>query len=149
MPCIWLAWLFATSSLLCLPLLKYACVLLVAITLFLCTQLSFADCWGQPGRLATSLNKLAWVRRQVAALKNLKLNIRRAKIKAAADGTHVHKFFITDANTSEKILKSARLEEIRLTILNNLLQVPPPRTCEQSPARCKCSEWASRRTLLL
>lgn len=36
----------------------------------------------------------------------------------------MHKFFITDANTSEKILKSARLEEIRLTILNNLLQVP-------------------------
>lgn len=64
------------------------------------------------------------MRLQVAALKNLKLNIRRAKIKAAADGTHVHKFFITDANTSEKILKSARLEEIRLTILNNLLQVP-------------------------
>ena len=64
-------------------------------------------------------------RLQVAALKSLKLNIRRARIKPAADGTHVHKFFITDANTSEKILKSARLEEIRLTILNNLLQVLP------------------------
>ena len=36
----------------------------------------------------------------------------------------MHKFFLTDAHTSEKILKSARLEEIRLTILNNLLQVP-------------------------
>ena len=64
------------------------------------------------------------MRLQVAALKTLKLNIRRAKIKKAEDGTHVHKFYLTDANTSEKILKSARLEEIRLTILNNLLQVP-------------------------
>lgn len=66
-----------------------------------------------------------WDDFQAAALKNLKLNIRRARIKPAADGTHVHKFFITDATTSEKILKSARLEEIRLTILNNLLQYHP------------------------
>jgi hypothetical protein len=37
----------------------------------------------------------------------------------------VHKFYITDALTSEKILKSARLEEIRLTILNNMLKYHP------------------------
>lgn len=59
---------------------------------------------------------------QVAALKNLKLNIRRAKIKA---GGGPIKFYITDALTSEKILKSARLEEIRLTIFNNLLKYHP------------------------
>ncbi|CAL8469596.1 g9137 [Coccomyxa elongata] len=58
----------------------------------------------------------------VAALKNLKLNIRRAKIKA---GGGPIKFYITDALTSEKILKSARLEEIRLTIFNNLLKYHP------------------------
>ena len=61
-----------------------------------------------------------WV--QIAALKNLKLNIRRAKIKA---GAGANKFYITDALTSEKILKSARLEEIRLTIFNNLLKYHP------------------------
>ncbi|KAK9908048.1 hypothetical protein WJX75_002091 [Coccomyxa subellipsoidea] len=58
----------------------------------------------------------------IAALKNLKLNIRRAKIKA---GAGANKFYITDALTSEKILKSARLEEIRLTIFNNLLKYHP------------------------
>lgn len=58
----------------------------------------------------------------MAALKNLKLNIRRAKIKA---GAGANKFYITDALTSEKIVKSARLEEIRLTILNNLMKYHP------------------------
>jgi hypothetical protein len=57
-------------------------------------------------------------------LKNLGLNIRRAKIKSK-DGKKINKFYITDAQTSEKILKSARLEEIRLTILNNLLLYHP------------------------
>ena len=102
-----------------------------------------------------------------AALKNLGLNIRRAKI-AASDGAN--KFYITDATTSEKVrkeerrekerkkeqlclclisffslvltslflflpslpphppsqvVKSARLEEIRVTILQNLLQYHP------------------------
>ena len=59
---------------------------------------------------------------QIAALKNLKLNIRRAKLKGQG-GTN--KFYITDALTSEKITKSRRLEEIRLTILNNLLKYHP------------------------
>lgn len=55
---------------------------------------------------------------QVAALKALGLNIKRAKLRG-----HKHKFYITDAATSEKIVKSSRLEEIRLTILNNMLRV--------------------------
>ena len=59
---------------------------------------------------------------QIAALKNLKLNIRRAKIPLAGG---VNKFYITDALTSEKITKSRRLEEIRLTILNNLIKFHP------------------------
>ncbi|KAK9810145.1 hypothetical protein WJX72_005535 [[Myrmecia] bisecta] len=60
----------------------------------------------------------------IGALKNLGLNIRRAKIKQT-DGSSINKFYITDAHTSDKILKSARLEEIRLTILNNLLYYHP------------------------
>ena len=117
---------------------------------------------------------------QVNSLKALGLNIRRAKLKSASE----HKFYVTDARTSEKVrpgrgvrlpplsarkvaplcclhqhrvldisfvgtllqppalltldtrycchgtivlqvIKSAKLEEIRLTILNNLLQFHP------------------------
>lgn len=35
----------------------------------------------------------------------------------------MHKFFVTDSAKSEKIVSSAKIEEIRLTILNNLLEV--------------------------
>ncbi|GLC39585.1 hypothetical protein PLESTB_000810200 [Pleodorina starrii] len=52
----------------------------------------------------------------ITALKNLGLNIRRAKVNTA--GTT---FYITDADTSEKIVKSARLEDIRMTVLNSLV----------------------------
>ena len=52
-----------------------------------------------------------------AALKSHNLNIRRAKIRTK-NGMAVHKFYITDARTSEKVVKSARIEEIRLTILD-------------------------------
>ena len=41
---------------------------------------------------------------QIAALKALKLNIRRAKVKTKGN-TKVNKFFITDATTAEKIMK--------------------------------------------
>jgi len=62
----------------------------------------------------------------VAALKNLGLNVRRAKVGInEKTGNFRHKFYITDAATSEKIQKSRRLEEIRLTILNNLLLFHP------------------------
>ena len=61
---------------------------------------------------------------QIAALKAMKLNIRRAKVKTKGS-TRVNKFFITDATTAEKIMKSARLEEIRLSILNNLIKFHP------------------------
>ncbi|KAL4551637.1 hypothetical protein Ndes2526B_g05909 [Nannochloris sp. 'desiccata'] len=36
-----------------------------------------------------------------------------------------HRFYITDARSSEKVVKSAKIEEIRLTILNNMLQFHP------------------------
>ncbi|EFJ50344.1 hypothetical protein VOLCADRAFT_45231, partial [Volvox carteri f. nagariensis] len=52
----------------------------------------------------------------ITALKNLGLNIRRAKVNTG--GTT---FYITDADTSEKIVKSARLEDIRMTVLNSLV----------------------------
>ena len=59
---------------------------------------------------------------QVQALQALGLDIRRAKVTDAQQGS---KFYITDAATSEKIMKSAKLEEIRLTVLNNMLHYHP------------------------
>ncbi len=46
----------------------------------------------------------ASVHLQIAALKALKLNIRRAKVKTKGN-TKVNKFYITDATTAEKIMK--------------------------------------------
>lgn len=48
---------------------------------------------------------------QITALKNLGLNIRRAKLGTTQEST----FYLTESSTSEKIVKSARLEEIRMT----------------------------------
>jgi hypothetical protein len=74
----------------------------------------------------------------MTALKNLGLDIRKAKVDVAAaaaaaagnNGTGAARskpstFFITEAATSEKVLKSARLEEIRMTIIQNMLQYHP------------------------
>ena len=61
---------------------------------------------------------------QITALKNLNLNIRRAKL-SQKEGSDVNTFFITEADTSEKIVKSARLEEIRMTVLNSLIATYP------------------------
>lgn len=61
----------------------------------------------------------------ITALKNLGLNIRRAKLDSTSPGANKNKFYITDAYTSEKIVKSARLEEIRMTILNILVNKFP------------------------
>ncbi|KAL6782768.1 CGL93 [Auxenochlorella protothecoides x Auxenochlorella symbiontica] len=66
-------------------------------------------------------NKLGELLDTVAALKSLGLNITRAKLRS----TGTHKFYITDAETSEKVVRSSRLEEIRLTILNNMLRYHP------------------------
>lgn len=46
---------------------------------------------------------------QVTALKNLNLNIRKAKVGASGES----KFFLTESATSEKLIKSQRIEEIR------------------------------------
>ena len=62
---------------------------------------------------------------QILALKNLGLNIRRAKIRPDDVKNRLNKFFITDARTAEKITKSKRLEDIRMTILENLLHYHP------------------------
>jgi len=56
------------------------------------------------------------------ALQNLKLNIVRAKFEV--DGNK-NKFFITCAKTGEKIFSSERLEEIRMTIIDNLMLYHP------------------------
>lgn len=71
-------------------------------------------------------NRLGELLDTTAALKNLGLNIRRAKIKKTSDDKLVvNKFYITDAISSEKILRSSRLEEIRATIFSNLLYYHP------------------------
>jgi UTP:GlnB (protein PII) uridylyltransferase len=78
----------------------------------------------------------------MTALKNLGLDIRKAKVdvaaaaQAAAGGnggsasasgarSKPSTFYITEASTSEKVLKSSRLEEIRMTIIQNMLQYHP------------------------
>lgn len=60
----------------------------------------------------------------VTSLKNLGLNIVRAKLDGAP-GRKANTFYITDALTSEKITRSAQIEEIRMTIINNLLYYHP------------------------
>eukprot|EP00889_Picochlorum_renovo_P000523 jgi/Picre1/27553/NNA_000520.t1 len=51
-----------------------------------------------------------------AALRNLGLNIRRAKLKTK-NGMAIHKFFLTDARNSEKIVKE---REEKLSMRNNV-----------------------------
>eukprot|EP00877_Chromochloris_zofingiensis_P005294 jgi/Chrzof1/14766/Cz09g15120.t1 len=69
-------------------------------------------------------DKLGELLDTITALKNLGLNIRRATLDQKS-GHKTNTFYITDADTSEKILKSARLEEIRMTIINNMLYFHP------------------------
>lgn len=62
----------------------------------------------------------------ITALKNLGLNISRAKLdQSNKEKKNRNVFYITDATTSEKILKSDRLEDIRMTIINNMLYYHP------------------------
>jgi len=58
----------------------------------------------------------------VAALKNLKLNIVRAKYTEAQKK---NRFYVTDKDSGEKILNPERMEEIRLTILRNMVNYHP------------------------
>jgi len=62
----------------------------------------------------------------IGALKNLGLNIQRAKLQNPGDSTQSkNKFYVTEASSAEKVTSSARLEEIRQTILNNMLTYHP------------------------
>lgn len=73
---------------------------------------------------------------QIQALRNLGLNIRRARLRDPADRSALStKFYITDARTSEKVLKSEKLEEIRLTILHNMLEYHPVGRADQRTSR--------------
>jgi len=60
----------------------------------------------------------------MATLRNLGLNIVRAKLETN-DPDSRNRFYVTDAETSEKIVKSARLEEIRLAVLESLMHFFP------------------------
>jgi len=59
----------------------------------------------------------------VAALKNLGLNIVRAKFTDLSEKKN--RFYVTDAKTHEKVLDPQRMEEIRLTILRNMVSYHP------------------------
>lgn len=63
----------------------------------------------------------------ITALKNLGLNIRRAKVAMGEEGSSRtrNKFYLTEATTSDKIVRSARLEEIRMTIIDSILNEFP------------------------
>lgn len=63
----------------------------------------------------------------VAALQNLGLNIVKAKLDSVdeKDGPTKHRFYVTDAQTSEKLFDSEKLEEIRITIINMMVTFHP------------------------
>jgi len=57
------------------------------------------------------------------SLRNLGLNI--VKAKYSTNGKKSNRFFITDAPTGEKIFHPERLEDIRMTIINTMIQFHP------------------------
>lgn len=59
----------------------------------------------------------------MAALRNLGLNINKASL--TADNSKAKRFFVTDAKTSEKVFLSSRLEEVKVTILNTMMEFHP------------------------
>jgi UTP:GlnB (protein PII) uridylyltransferase len=82
---------------------------------------------------------------QITALKNLGLNIRKAQISQKSNIQSKQKqntFYITEAQTSEKIIKSARLEEIRMTVLNSLTSKFPV-SCNFLLSVTVCQRWRS------
>lgn len=56
------------------------------------------------------------------ALKNLGLDIVRAEL---AGDNNRNRFYVTDAKTSDKIVLSERIEDIRTTIIKNMLEYHP------------------------
>ena len=62
---------------------------------------------------------------QIQSLKNLGLDITRADIGVEGRSAGKNRFFVTDAKTSDKIVLSERLEEIRATIIQNMLMYHP------------------------
>lgn len=64
----------------------------------------------------------------ITALRELGLNIYRAKLDSAR-GRGANTFFVTDVTTSEKITRSAQIEQIRMTVINHL-QRHHPESCE-------------------
>ncbi|KAK3273350.1 hypothetical protein CYMTET_18400 [Cymbomonas tetramitiformis] len=60
----------------------------------------------------------------MGALRNLGLDITRASLDTDGGGSQ-NCFYVTDSKTSEKITASERLEEIRNTVLSNMIQFHP------------------------
>ena len=61
----------------------------------------------------------------VAALKNLGLDINKGDVQMSGDSTKTSKFYVIDRENGEKVTKSERLEEIRQTILTNMMAFHP------------------------
>lgn len=60
----------------------------------------------------------------IAALKNLGLDINRGEVTMGGD-EKTSRFYVLDRDTGEKVTKSERLEEIRQTVLTNMLAFHP------------------------
>lgn len=76
----------------------------------------------------------------MTALKKLGLNIRRAKVDITHPENNPNTFFITDSHSSEKILKSTRLEEIRMTIITNMKMYHPVSSARPDCAAMQCGK---------
>eukprot|EP00232_Nephroselmis_pyriformis_P016237 CAMPEP_0182890294 /NCGR_PEP_ID=MMETSP0034_2-20130328/22573_1 /TAXON_ID=156128 /ORGANISM="Nephroselmis pyriformis, Strain CCMP717" /LENGTH=316 /DNA_ID=CAMNT_0025023831 /DNA_START=5 /DNA_END=955 /DNA_ORIENTATION=+ len=64
----------------------------------------------------------------VSELKKLGLNVMRAKIATQGGlqgAVSNNTFYVTDASSAEKVTKSEQLEEIRMTIINNMMYYHP------------------------
>lgn len=58
----------------------------------------------------------------VESLKALGLNVSRAEVTG---DENPNKFYVTDAATSEKVVKSEQIENIRMAVINNMLYYHP------------------------
>eukprot|EP00227_Mantoniella_beaufortii_P018763 CAMPEP_0197591858 /NCGR_PEP_ID=MMETSP1326-20131121/13953_1 /TAXON_ID=1155430 /ORGANISM="Genus nov. species nov., Strain RCC2288" /LENGTH=271 /DNA_ID=CAMNT_0043157427 /DNA_START=47 /DNA_END=862 /DNA_ORIENTATION=- len=72
-------------------------------------DISFGDCLGSLMDTCAALTKLG-------------LNINRAEVNA---GDNPNRFYVTDTKTSEKVVKSEQIEDIRMTIIQNMLKYHP------------------------
>lgn len=76
----------------------------------------------------------------MAALKGLGLNISKASINVDGKESNAKRFFVTDSKTSDKVVQSARLEEIKTVIMNTMMEYHPEAIPKLSAGR-KRAPW--------